>query len=383
VIERPLILTEDLFDNLLADLDRREAALWLHSLPKEPAVRKLLPALIGLPWRMVLSEVSDPGLFKTLATQAEAADPMTRKRGFIQIVDSEPSRVELPPRCLPIYLLNGREGSAQGDFQSRLRRITMLEELRRSGARQTLIVSGDDNPVPPEMKDLWSSGFRSFLTFATDAADAKSALDIWASGVVGFTAASLLRLPAGQIIANIVERYAAIYPEERLIIRLRDRGGTVKTVDVTELDDPERPLLDQYSLIEERHLTTLTPDQLSEEEFVSFFQNPENSWRPYAAGLPWERHDHSKRQFGAVLKKLDAVGPEENCVAYVVAEPGAGGTTFTRMLAWEYAREGYPVLIAKQLPFVPDALSVANFLNRVRNGIRRLRKADCVVQGKH
>jgi hypothetical protein len=28
------------------------------------------------------------------------------------------------------------------------------------------------------------------------------------------------------------------------------------------------------------------------------------------------------------------------------------------MLAWECAREGYPVLLAKQLPFVPDALPV-------------------------
>ena len=41
------------------------------------------------------------------------------------------------------------------------------------------------------------------------------------------------------------------------------------------------------------------------------------------------------------------------------------GTTLARVLAWECARQGYPVLIAKPLPFVPDALPVVNFLNGV------------------
>ena len=366
MIEPKLILTADIPDNLLVDLDRREAALWLHSLPKDPAAQEVLTEFLGLPWRMVFSEVSDLGLIKALEEGTDATDPMTRKRGFIQIIDGDPSRFELPQRCLPIYLLNGRQGASYNDFQSRLRRMTMLEELRRSGVRQIVIVSGDDAPVPPELMDLWSSGFRSFLTFATDAPDAGEVLEAWLKGVDGLSAVSLLSLPTAQVVANILGRYAASYPEERLVVRLRDHSGNFRQLDITGVDEPERPILEQYSLIEERHLSTLTPDQLSEDEFVSFFQNPESSWAPYAAGLPWERDDQSRRQFGNILKKIEAVGPEEDCVAYVLAEPGAGGTTFARMLAWEHAREGYPVLIAKQLPFVPDALSVANFLNRVR-----------------
>jgi hypothetical protein len=366
LVEPKLILADDVPENLLADLDRREVALWLRSLPKDPASVEILSAFLRLPWQMVFSEVSDPGLLKALEEGTDATDPMMRQRGSIQIIDGDPSRIELPQRCLPIYLLNGRQGGTQDNFQDRLRRMSMLEELRRSGARQTLILSGEDDPVPPELKDLWSSGFRSFLSFASDAADTKETLESWASGIDGIAVTSLFRLSASQVAENILERFAAIYPEERLVIRIRDIAGNFQNLDITELDEPERPLLDYYSLIEERHLSTLTPDQLSEEEFVSFFQNPETFWRPYAAGLPWVRDDQSKNQLGGALKKLDAVGPEENCVAYVVTEPGAGGTTFVRMLAWEYARQGYPVLVAKQLPFVPDALSVANFLNRVR-----------------
>ena len=63
---------------------------------------------------------------------------MTRKRGFIHVIDSDPSRIELPQRCLPLYLLNGKtKGIPSPDFESRLRRMTMLETiapLRRAGS---------------------------------------------------------------------------------------------------------------------------------------------------------------------------------------------------------------------------------------------------------
>ena len=143
---------------------------------------------------------------------------------------------------------------------------------------------------------------------------------------------------------------------------MRDQTGTFHRVDVTEIDEPERPIFEQYSIIEDRHLTPLTTDEFSEEDFVGFFQNPEASWRPYAAGLPWIRDARGRKTLESCLKRLDAVGSEENCIAYIMSEEGAGGTTVARMLAWEYAREGYPVLVAKPLPFVPDALAIGKLL---------------------
>ena len=364
--ETQLIQTDGLSDNLLADLDRREVALWLRSLPENPLDQKELLGFLGLPWRMVMSEVSEPGLAQALDGRADANDPMARKRGFIQVIDSDPLRFELPQRCLPIYLLNGRVGRARDDFQSRYQRMAMLEELRRSGVRQILVVSGDDDPIPTELKDLWSSGFRSYLTFVTDSHDAAIGIETWINEIDGLNAVALARMRVEQVTADILRRFAAIYPEERVVIRVRDRSGYFSTLDVTELEEPERPVLDHYDIIQERDLSLLMPDQLSEEEFASFFENPEASWRPYAVGLPWERSEDSKRKFETLLKKLDAAGPEENCIAYVMSEPGAGGTTFSRALAWEFAQQGYPVLVAKNLPFVPDALSLGNLLNRVR-----------------
>lgn len=369
--EKKLIHIDKVNDKVLSSLENRDVALWLRSVPKNLPAPETLVAFLGLPWRMVFSEMSDPRLVEALEDPASSSGPMIRKRGFVQIIDSDPSRIELPQRCLPTYLLNGRHSAREpSEFESKLRRITMLEELRRSAVREILVISGDDDPVPPELKDLWSSGFRSHLTFASDSASANASLESWLRETDGIVAANLSDLPAARLIEDILERYSASYPEDRHVIRVRDQHGTSHKIDVTEADEPERPILDWYSLIEDRDLTPLMPQDLSEEDFVAFFQNPESSWRPYAAGLPWIRDAEWKNNLGSCLRKLDVIGSEENCVAYVMSEPGAGGTTLARMLAWEYAREGYPVLIAKPLPFVPDSLAIANFLNRAHHEIR-------------
>lgn len=366
MFENQLFRIERVNDSLLSGLESRDAALWIRSLPKDPPSQAALAAFIGLPWKLVLSEAYEPKLFSSLETDTTFGDPLARKRGFVQIVDMDPSRIDFPQRCLPIYLLNGRQ-SASGlpDFASRLRRMTMLEELRRSSVRHLLIISVQDDPVPLDLKDLWSSGFRSSLTFASDASGTDSLLTRWLQEAPIGTSASLLTTSAGQAIQDILARYTATYPEERRVVRIRDVRGRLHKVDVTDADEPERPITESYSLIEDRDLSPLTPEELTEEDFVAFFRDPTGSWRPYAAGLPWIRDTQCGRRLGSYLKRLDTVGTEENCIAYISSESGAGGTTLARSLAWECAREGYPVLLAKQAPFVPDALPIVNYLTRV------------------
>ncbi|MGN6139336.1 MAG: hypothetical protein ACTHNV_10655 [Ralstonia sp.] len=356
--------------NLLSSLGSRDVALWVRSLPENQADKESLVRFLGLPWRMVISEIYDQGLFKALDATESVSSQMVRKRGFVQIIDSDPSRIELPERCLPIYLLNGQMGlPAQSDFESRLRRMTILEQLRRSGTREVLVISHNVDPIPPDLKDLWSSGFRAFLTFVSDDKNAEKALGAWLGETDGVAAVNLLEVAPSRAVQEILTEYVARYPEDRHVIRVRDVQGIFHRVDVTEADEPERPILEHYSLVEERDITPLVPEELTEGDFIAFFQNPEASWRPYAAGLPWVRDAQCRKKLGSCLKKLDAIGSEESCIAYVSCEPGAGGTTLARMLAWECAREGYPVLVARPVPFVPDALPVANFLNRVRHQI--------------
>jgi hypothetical protein len=368
VVEKTVIRIERVSTNLLSNLASRDVALWVRSLPKRPPDAETVASFLGLPWRLVLLEKADPEVLESLEAAASFNDPQTRKRGFVQLIDTDPSRIELPQRSLPIYLLDGRSGdSAAQTFESRLRRMTMLEALRRSGAREILLLAHDLDPIPSDLTDVWASGFRAYLTIAADTPDAARKLAEWVEAVEPPAIVQFVTVTTGTVVADILRRYNDTYPEERRIIRVRDVHGHFKTLDITEIDEPERPILESYSLIEERDLAPLVPGELAEEDFIGFFQNPEASWRPYAAGLPWMREPELREEFKNCLRKLDAVGSEENVVAYIASESGAGGTTTARMLAWEAARDGYPVLVAKSLPFVPEALPIVNFLTRIGN----------------
>ena len=367
MIEPRVINLDRIPDTLLSSLENRDVALWVRNLSEASYIQDSLTDFLGLPWRLVLCEDYIPDVVDALESTVHSDDPMIQKRGFIQIIDSDPSHVELPQRCLPIYLLNGRQTShVTTDFISSLRRMTMLDSLRRSGVRNLLIITDDEDPVPSGLEELWSSGFRTYLTFVSNQ-EGSQTLEEWPASTHGINAANLLCLPTRQVIEDILARYKVTYPEERRMVRIRDASRNYQRIDLTQADDPERPILEFYSLIEERDLTPIMPDGLSEEDFIGFFQSPYNSWRPYAAGLPWIRDSISKDKLINILSELDSTGSDANCIAYIPSESGAGGTTFVRMLGWECARLGYPVLVAKPLSFTPNALAVANFLNQVHH----------------
>jgi hypothetical protein len=375
VIEKMLIQVDAVPGHLLSALDNRDVALWIRGLPKELPNQDTLLQFLGLPWRLVMSEWYDAATIAALESATTSSASMIRKRGFVQVVDGDPSRIELPQRSLPFYLLNGREvGDASTDFASRLRRITMLEELRRSNVAQVFVLSADGAPIPPDLSELWASTFRSQLTIASGAPGAGDVVRDWVDRTDGIAAATLLSLEPTRAIQEVLDRYSTIYPEQRRVVRVRDRRGNVNQIDITEVDEPERPILESYSLIEERHLTPLLPQELSEQDFIEFFRNPDASWRPYAAGLPWVRDREVHSALAKYLKRLDSVGAEDNVVAFIASESGAGGTTLARTLAWEVARQGYPVLMAKAVPFIPDALPLTNFLKRSHDEFDRYRR---------
>ncbi len=369
MLQKSLIRIDHLPDNLLSALETRDVALWLHGTPKETSSADLI-AFLGLPWRIIIMESYDQKIIDALQAASQFNDPMTRKRGFVQIIDSDPSRIPLPERSLPLFLINGRDRTPDpASFENRLRRLTMIESLRRSAPREILVLSPQDEPIPDGLADLWSSGFRSYVTFVSSLSSADHVVNEWVQRSEGVTVANILNASITSVITDVIARYQATYPEERRIIRVRDLQGTLKRFDVTEIDDPERPVLESYDLIEERDLTLLTSSELPESEFVSFFTDPTSSWRPYAAGVPWLRNSDAKDKLATYMKRLDSSGAEENCIAYIVAESGAGGTTLARTLAWQCAREGYPALVARPVSFTPDALPVSGFLTRVHNAI--------------
>ncbi len=268
---------------------------------------------------------SDAALLEALTGPQSFDDPLVRKRGFIQVVDGDPSRLDLPPCCLPLYLPNGQGAKASGaDFESRLRRMTMLDAVRRSGIRDLVIVTAGEQPVPKDLEELWASGFRPFITFLLHDDTGESRVSKWFDEREGAPVIQTLTHPLPGSIADIVARFQTTYPDDRHLVRVRDATGRLHTIDVSDVDEPERPVLQNYSLVEERDVLPLTEAELHEEEFIEFFRNPESSWRPYAAGVPWMRDSSTLPQLRKVLRALDAEGADENRVAYIRAEAGAG-----------------------------------------------------------
>ncbi|MBU3993606.1 MAG: hypothetical protein KKA12_13830 [Alphaproteobacteria bacterium] len=156
--------------------------------------------------------------------------------------------------------------------------------------------------------------------------------------------------------------------------------GSTNIVDLTATDDAERPILSSYDLIQERDLAAVPAEDLTEDEFIGFFEGRQDSWRPYAAEVPWLRDRKVPGELKRLLGKLDTVGSPENKVAYIASEPGAGGTTLARAIALEAARSGYPTLVAKPVPFVPDPLPLIGFLTRAHQAFLAAQEAGSARQ---
>ena len=158
-----LVSTDRLPDELLSALSGREATLWLHRLPAQLDSGEIA-RLIALPWRDVLLGESTKELLEALSRDADPA--LIRRRGYLQLIQTDPSLVPLPPRSLPVYLLDTSSPS-ESEFDRMLRRMTMLGGLRRSGVRHLVIVSDEDGAAPTELAGLIDAGFQPFVTLVS------------------------------------------------------------------------------------------------------------------------------------------------------------------------------------------------------------------------
>ena len=245
-----------------------------------------------------------------------------------------------------------------------------MEELRRSCLRQLVIVGDAEDIVPNDLALIWKAGFRTRLVISTTQNDAYQRLEEWFKTNGKGPTATLTDLHLTGLSSLLINSFTRAYSEECLLARLRGEAGGINQIDLTDIDDPERPLLDSYSLIQERDFASADAFALPEEAFNAFFRSEFDDWRAFASGLPWIRDEEAWSKLQAQLRRLDASGSAENRITYIVSEAGAGGTTLARHLAFTAARAGYPTLVAKGIPFTPDALPLINFLTRVaqRNG---------------
>jgi hypothetical protein len=343
----------------------RDAALWVIDAVADEVGADALAEVMRLPWRLVLNESSESHLRAALEKPEAPNDPLVRRRGFVQLVDTNPSEIQLPPRSLPIFQLNGKEGSTAKGIGALTRRLTMLDSLQQSGVKELVVLLGRNGVMPAELADLWNDGFRTIVTVVSDGPDAVAELEKWRGGRPSGNVAALLALNAKLFCKEIVDRYASQQKDDRVIVRLRSAEGQLSDLDITTLDDPERPVLSNYSLLQVGDLQPVQSSDLSYSEVQHFFSDATASWRPFAAGLPWLADEGAWQRLRARLRRLDRDGSDGNRILYITSESGAGGTTLMRALAWMSASEGYPTLLANDAPLSPKALELVNFMARV------------------
>jgi hypothetical protein len=368
---------DQLPDYIVAAIRDRDAALWID-VNQTSGTNWVTAAskIIGLPWRIVLCESSDAQLLKAVEHPISIESDFSKERGFVHLVASDPDGIELPPRALPILLLNGRSDAADkneavviGGFAKLRRRLNMMKLLVAKTPRVLVIISdGEEQPIA-DFVALWrDEGFRCRVALVSSSPEDEKQIDGLLALPLGPAAVDQCKVPLDFIADNLNARIRASISADRFYIRIRDVGsGNSVDRDITGCDLVERPLLDSYELIPGGELRLIQPHELARAELETFFTRSEASWRPYAAGLPWNRDAEGRQLLLAALRKVAHEGPEHNRILGIVAESGAGGTTFARSLAFAAAVDGYPSLIARVGAADFSALELSRFLYAVHS----------------
>lgn len=379
--------SEDLVHYLL----RRDAALWIgEEADSGSQAIEALARLVGLPWQLVLCEASSAELAQAFATKArETKDRLASQRGFINIIAGNPEDLLLPPRTLPVYLLNGRadatnreETPTPGRQSAARRRANMIGRLLDAKPQLLIIVStGPASPVG-DVRELWrEEGFRAHVAVLGDRADVVASLNDWLTEPDHPPAVQRFSAALPEFVDDLVSRVATQVSDSRLAVRIK-WDGAVRVLDVTEAELLEQPVLDRYDLIQDRDLQGLLPHELSDDTLESFFdrsafaERTQDRWAPFAAGLPWPRYPRAVDTLLRALQEVESSGADHNELLLLPSEPGAGGTTTARALAFEAARSGYPTLVATPAYFRPDLTELSRFLLRVRQ--QQLKVASAV-----
>jgi hypothetical protein len=389
-LPRMQLVSGELPSDLARYVVNREAILWVGTgFDNNAEAAAEIAQLVALPWQAVLLESARGETARLIETASSASDRFSRIRGFVHLIAENPADLVRSPRSLPVYMLNGRSDAtdvaSSTSLPSRkglLRRLTILDELRKLRPRVLVVVTDSSEKMLEDVFESWGTdGFAPRLVFLDPFDRCKLVIDGWLAKTSQLLAIDRCVVSVKDALQGLLTTVQSILPDDRLIVHmLRDDGRTVD-VDVSECEPIEFPLLDRFDIILSRHLISIAPEDLTDDEINQFFDGSLNSnteelvghrWAGFAAGLPKPGRTDATEITLRALENCLTSGSERNRIVILPSEPGAGGTTEARLVGFAAARAGYPVLLAKNKPFSPNPSEVAAFLTLVADKTRRV-----------
>lgn len=366
------VVHKKLPEDALFDLLNRDAALWVCSAgPDDNIEHALLAQFMVLPWKLVLCEPSSVDLVSELKKYESQTDSLSRHRGFVHLVASDPSTRQLPARALPIFLLNGRADASDRAESPRLtgiaatrRRLNMLERVEVASPKRVFVVGSSFESAAEQLADLWTCDFRTLLTFVVPPTMDPESITKRFELVADLSSITVISIALNEFFLETIKKGEELLPDSKIVIRVRDFAGNVVEADITDAELIEQPLLDKFEIIKSKDLRRLTDTDLTVEDLDAFFDKSRHTWRPFSAGLPWLRDKSSVKKLLNGLKTVHENGSDEKAIYYVLSESGAGGTTIARALAFEAALAGYPTILAKSHLYAPNSTEVRSFIYR-------------------
>lgn len=293
----------------------------------------LLRRLILHPWAAVFVDVVGLALEELRDEHVRVGDLPLR------MYTADPPTAP-PPNRVPVFFLPGAP-ARDGDRPAAtpIDTLNRLQMLRRGAQDAELFVVGvrGGGDVASLREALGISDAFRRLVFVTP--EPRGPVQLEGAERVSHWTASLDAFLAFLDHADELEGET-----ERLLVRVEGADGP-KAVNLYRCVDQSNPITDAFAVIPLANVLDERPATL--EDVQSFLADPTSSWRPYAAGVPHVRHEPHRRDVFELLKRFRRDGAAATLTAWMPADDGSGATTSLRHLAFDLARAGYPVLVAR------------------------------------
>ena len=216
------------------ELETRDAALWLgESVGDDNEHTEIIALLASLPWQLVLCEGTSGKLANAINAEKDN-ETLKRRRGFTDLIASNPDEIPSISRSLPVYLLNGRADTDDSLAKTSLtpqrellRRLAMLKRIELAQPRMLVVVSDGKPSTLQNLIDLWDEGFRSRLVFVSADEGETKRIESEFRSKFQLTSVTICEQPSNEFAYDLSTEILSSVSDDQIVVRFRDRSDQI------------------------------------------------------------------------------------------------------------------------------------------------------------